>query len=193
MNTRSKPGDRCKLVNVVGIGAIAMNDERGARLRSFSWFCGLVAVITLGLAPSAMAWERSDVLDAIHQVENPNNSLRIGRRGELGPYQFRPVVWNTYSQKPFSLAADQAEAQLVAELHFEWIKRGLERNKLEVTPYHIGLVWNAGLHATLNNRASATSKYYAERVANLVECKQAPRPAEAAVTTAAEPPKPPQS
>ncbi|MBK9990717.1 MAG: hypothetical protein IPP19_08315 [Verrucomicrobia bacterium] len=149
--------------------------------------------MTLGLAPSAMAWERGDVLDAIHQVENPNNSLQIGRRGELGPYQIRPVVWNTYSQKPFSLASDQAEALLVAELHFEWIKRGLVRNKLEVTPYHIGLVWNAGLHATINGRASNTSKYYAERVANLVESKQAPRPDETAVTTAAELPEPPQA
>ena len=121
------------------------------------------------LVPTAQAWERGDVLEAIHQVENPNNTTRIGRRGELGPYQFRPIVWSTYTQKPFSLAADQTEAQAVAEMHFEWIKRGLERNKVAVTPYYIGLAWNAGLMAALNGRTSANSQHYAQRVANLVE------------------------
>jgi len=133
------------------------------------WIRSSALGFALILGSSAQAWERGDVLEAIHQVENPNNTMRIGRRGELGPFQFRPVVWRTYTQKPFSLAADQAEAQTVAELHFDWIRRGLERNKIEVTPYFIGLAWNAGLHATLNGRASATSQYYAQRVANLVE------------------------
>jgi hypothetical protein len=125
--------------------------------------------LALVLGPAAHAWERGDVLEAIHQVENPNDTMRIGRRGELGPFQFRPIVWRTYTQKPFSLAVDRAEAQAVAEMHFDWIKRGLERNKLEVTPYYIGLAWNAGLHAALNGRASSTSQHYAQRVANLVE------------------------
>lgn len=121
------------------------------------------------MSAESRGWERSDVLNAIHQVENPHNVTNIGSRGELGPFQFRPAVWYTYTQKPFVLAAERAEAQLVAEAHYEWIKRGLERNKLEVTPYHIGLAWNAGLHATVNGRASAHSRYYAQRVANLVE------------------------
>lgn len=139
--------------------------------------------LILGLgSPVMQAWERNDVLEAIHLVENPNNTMRIGRRGELGPFQLRPTVWYTYTQKPFSLAAEQDEAQLVAEAHYDWIKRGLERNKLEVTPYHIGLVWNAGLHATINGRASSTSKYYAERVANLVESKVAAATAAAPVS-----------
>lgn len=140
-----------------------------------------IAVLMLVLSPSVHAWERLDVLDAIHQVENPHNTMRIGRRGELGPFQFRPAVWYSYTQKPFSLAADGAEAQTVAEAHYEWIKRGLERNKLDVTPYHIGLVWNAGLQATLNGRASANSRHYAERVANLVESKNATLSSPAAV------------
>lgn len=124
---------------------------------------------SLILGPVAHAWERSDVLEAIHQVENPTDTIRVGRRGELGPFQFRPVVWRTYTQKPFSLAVDRTEAQAVAEMHFEWIRRGLERNKVEATPYFIGLAWNAGLQATLSGRASANSRHYAQRVANLVE------------------------
>ena len=121
------------------------------------------------LGPVAQAWDRGDVLEAIHQVENPMDTQRVGRWGELGPFQFRPFVWRTYTQKPFSLAVDRTEAQAVAEMHFDWIRRGLERNKVEVTPYFIGLAWNAGLHAALNGRASATSQHYAQRVANLVE------------------------
>ena len=140
----------------------------------------IFAALALIFPSSAEAWERTDVLEAIHQVENPHNTMRIGRRGELGPFQFRPAVWYTYTKKPFSLAADGAEAKTVAEAHYDWIKRGLERNGLEVSPYHIGLVWNAGLHATLNNRASANSQYYAQRVANLVESATKPAVADPA-------------
>jgi hypothetical protein len=180
MHMRSKPGDRYR--HGYAFGACVLLGGPSQRSWPYSWFCGLVAFIFLGLAPSAMAWERNDVLDAI----------RIGPRGELGPFQFRPRVWRTYTQKPFSLAADRAEAQLVAELHYDWIKRGLERNGLAVSPYHIGLVWNAGLHATVNSRASSHSQHYAQRVANLVESKQPPRPADSAAAVT-EPPKPPQS
>jgi len=134
-----------------------------------NWMRCTVVVYVLILGHSAFAWERGDVLEAIHQVENPTDTMRIGRRGELGPYQFRPIVWRMYTEKPFSLAADRTEAQVVAEMHFEWIRRGLERNKVEVTPYFIGLAWNAGLQATLNGRVSANSQGYAQRVANLVE------------------------
>jgi len=136
---------------------------------SGNWIRSIAWVLILGLGTNVQAWERGDVLEAIHQVENPNNTTRIGRRGELGPYQFRPIVWQKYTQKPFSMAADQTEAQAVAEMHFDWIKRGLERNKKEVTPYYIGLAWNAGLTAALNDRTSANSRHYAQRVANLVE------------------------
>jgi len=139
----------------------------------YAGYAVVFAAFALIFSSSVQAWERTDVLDAIHQVENPHNTMRVGRRGELGPFQFRPAVWYSYTQKPFSLAADGNEAQAVAEAHYDWIKRGLERNKLDVTPYYIGLVWNAGLHATLNGRASANSKHYAQRVANLVENKDA--------------------
>jgi hypothetical protein len=146
------------------------------------WIQLSTVILSLILVPAAHAWERGDVLEAIHQVENPYDTMRIGRRGELGPFQFRPVVWRMYTQKPFSLAADRTEAQAVAEMHFEWIRKGLERNRLEVTPYYIGLVWNAGLQATLNGRASATSLHYAQRVANLVEYATKPAILEPAAT-----------
>jgi hypothetical protein len=132
------------------------------------------------LTSPVMGWERNDVLLAIHQVENPTDTTLVGRRGELGPYQFRPVVWRKYTVKPFELAADAAEAQTVAEMHYDWIARGLARNGFEVSPYHIALAWNAGLQATVNSRTSRGSRHYAQRVANLVEQPTAPTPEVAA-------------
>ncbi len=169
MNLRNTPRD------------IDIFSEAGGVFKNIIRFVVVGFVLISG--PAVHAWERVMVLEAIHQVENPNDTMRIGRRGELGPFQFRPAVWHMYTQKPFELAADRAEAQLVAEQHFEWIKKGLERNKLEVTPYHVGLVWNAGLRATLNGRASAQSRYYAERVANLVEYAAKTATTESAATT----------
>jgi len=143
------------------LGTTSSVVEKWMRLSAVGFFLVLGSV--------AQAWERGDVLEAIHQVENPTDTMRVGRWGELGPFQFRPVVWRTYTQKPFSLAVDRVEAQAVAEMHFDWIRRGLERNKIEVSPYFIGLAWNAGLQATLSGHTSANSQHYAQRVANLVE------------------------
>ena len=161
----------------------------GALLRFLAVGCGL-AVFFLAVRP-LQAWERDDVLSAIHQVENPRDVLRLGPCGELGPFQFRLAVWSSYTQKPFMLAMDAAESQLVAEAHYDWITRGLQRNGMEVTPYSIGLAWNAGLMATVNHFASEESKRYAQRVANLVEDAEAARSA-SAKPQPSESPKPPE-
>lgn len=160
------------------------------RIGNGIFLAGLGAILVLAGVSSAQAWEKGDVLHAIHQVENPRDLQRAGPRGELGPFQFRPVVWNRYSQKPFALATDSAEAQVVADAHYDWIKRGLERNGLPVTPYHIGLAWNAGLHATVNNRTSEQSRQYAQRVANLVESIDAAK-VQVSPVSSPEQPKPP--
>ena len=51
--------------------------------------------------------------------------------------------------------------------HYEWIKRGLIRAGMPVSPYNVALAWNGGLSATVRGRAPAAAHNYAERVTNL--------------------------
>jgi hypothetical protein len=137
-------------------------------------FAGAAFVFSLGATASTAradtaAPNRDDVLEAIHLVENPTNSMKIGRHGELGPYQFRPTTWRMYTKKPFRLAGNDEESDVVAAKHYDWIKRGLQQEGLEPTPYRIALAWNAGLDATVRGRVSSSSRNYATRVKNLVE------------------------
>lgn len=128
-----------------------------------------LAVVLVGFfaIPPAVACERWETLQAIHWVENPHNSTKPGPCGELGAYQFREGTWRMHTQVPFRQAIDRTHADAVAIRHYEWIKRGLVRAGLPVTPYHIALAWNGGLAATVRGRISASTRNYAERVSNL--------------------------
>jgi hypothetical protein len=135
-------------------------------------------LLFFGISAPVLATDRGEILMAIHLVENPNNSVKLGSRGELGPYQFRPGTWQMHTDKPFYLAADKQESDAVAQKHYEWITRGLTRAGLAVTPYSIALVWNAGLKATIQNKVPSSSRNYAMRVENTVFRLQAQQLAE---------------
>jgi hypothetical protein len=107
-------------------------------------------------------------LDAINRIENPLNSMRPGKFGELGPYQFRRGTWKMHTDVPFERALDRAQSEEIAIRHYEWIRRGLARNGLPQTPYYIALAWNGGLTSVIRNRSSRAARDYAERVSNLV-------------------------
>lgn len=111
---------------------------------------------------------RAATLRAIHALENPRNLQRPGSRGELGPYQFRESTWRMHTTAPFRLALDRKTADAVAVLHYDWIKRGLERAGLPASVYNIALAWNVGLAATIAGKFSEGSQDYAQRVTNLV-------------------------
>ncbi len=130
---------------------------------------GGVAIVALQIAPGTMrAGTRAETLEAIRAVENPRNTMRPGKHGELGVYQFRRVTWRMHTDMPFERAVDRDAAEQVALKHYEWVKRGLVRNGLPATPYNIALAWNGGLSATVRGRASKAAHNYAERVHNLV-------------------------
>ena len=136
------------------------------------WLLRLCAVaLAVFLAQSARADEvtRSETLRAIHRIENPRNSPRPGRHGELGAYQFRRSTWRMHTRLPFERALDRSASDEVAIRHYEWLRRGLERNGLAETPYNIALAWNGGLDATVRGSASQAAHDYAERVNNLVQ------------------------
>jgi hypothetical protein len=123
--------------------------------------------VCLFVATQARASERWATLEAIHQLENPNNSDAPGALGELGPYQFRETTWRTYTRAPFSQALDRHVSDAVAVKHYNWLKSELERRGLEATPYRIALAWNGGMGAVLSGRPPAAAADYASRAANL--------------------------
>lgn len=112
--------------------------------------------------------DRWETLQAIHWVENPRNSPKPGPHGELGPYQFRERTWRMHTDMPFSLAIQREHADKVAVIHYEWLRRGLERNGIAPTPYNIAMAWNAGLSAVVNGRIGSRTRTYAQQVENLV-------------------------
>ena len=123
----------------------------------------------LAFTIKAGAADRWETLRAINWVENPTNQTKVGRFGELGPYQFRPATWRMHTDKPFSLAIDREEADAVAVKHYEWIKHAFEEAGVEVNSFNIALAWNSGVDAVLSGRSPSASYNYAERVTNLVE------------------------
>ena len=127
----------------------------------------LMALVIGGGA--AFGSERWVTLQSINWVENPHNSTKVGPRGELGPYQFRPSTWRMHTRKPFALAVQRQAADEVAVRHYEWLKRGLESNGIDATPYNIALAWNAGLDQVVNGHVPASAQEYASQVSNLVE------------------------
>jgi hypothetical protein len=120
--------------------------------------------LPLSKAEAASRWQ---TLEAIHTVENPSNSTRPGRFGELGAYQFRAATWRTYSRRPFSEATNRRSSDEVAVRHYEWLKTTLSRAGIEPSTYNIALAWNAGANAVITGRAPSSSHDYAARVDNV--------------------------
>jgi len=129
----------------------------------------LIITTLLGLATSAIAANRWETLRAINWVENPTNQTKVGRFGELGPYQFRPATWKMHTDKPFSMAIQRDQSDVVAVKHYEWIKKAFEQAGVDVNAFNIALAWNSGVEAVLSGRSPSSSYHYAERVANLAE------------------------
>ncbi len=128
----------------------------------------ILLVSVLGFALKAGADDRWETLRAINWVENPTNHTRMGRFGELGPYQFRPATWRMHTKKSFQLANQREAADEVAIKHYEWIKRTLEKAGVDANSFNIAMAWNSGVDNVVNGRAPSVSYDYAERVTNLV-------------------------
>ncbi len=127
---------------------------------------GATGALALSVAVASGS-ERWETLEAIHCVENPHNVTRPGLFGELGAYQFRESTWRQHTTVPFARALDRDVSDMVAVRHYDYLKRGLERAGLPVTPYNIALAWNGGLDAAVRGCAPAAARDYAERVANI--------------------------
>ncbi len=129
----------------------------------------LIITALCAFTNKAGASDRWETLRAINWVENPTNQTKVGRFGELGPYQFRPATWRMHTNKPFRQAILREEADEVAVKHYEWIKRSFEQAGVEANAFNIALAWNSGVEAVLSGRSPSVSYEYASRVSNLVE------------------------
>ena len=129
------------------------------------------ALAVLGLALLAAvpvrASERWATLQAIHQLENPQDSQQPGNLGELGAYQFREGTWRMHTSVPFQAALDRRVSDAVAVKHYDWLRSELERRGIAVTPYRIALAWNGGIRAATAGHPPASAVDYAHRAANL--------------------------
>lgn len=128
----------------------------------------LLLVSVLCFAVKAGADDRWETLRAINWVENPTNNTRMGRFGELGPYQFRAATWRMHTKMSFRLANQREAADEVAIKHYEWIKRTLENAGVDASAFNIAMAWNTGVDNVVNGRAPGVSYDYAQRVTNLV-------------------------
>ncbi len=161
-----------------------------SRLTKWLGVCTWFVVFQVGRATTSEAAAKTDevlLIEAIHSLENPRNLTSVGRRGELGPYQFRPATWRMHTAKPFEMAKDHKTATDVALLHSMWIRRGLVKAGMEPTVYNVALAWNAGLEATIKGKATRVSHQYAQRAQNLVDDFCRIREKEAAEAAAAQP------
>lgn len=128
---------------------------------------GMLVLLISSWAMAGTAPGRAATLEAIHQLENPRDLVRPGARGELGAYQFRVHTWQMHTSLPFTRALDRRTSDIIAVIHYEWLKAGLESARIPVTPYMIGLAWNGGLSAAVTGRSPRAAHAYAERAANL--------------------------
>ena len=132
-------------------------------------FAGLVLAVGVLIPSTLRASERWETLEAIHWIENPHNSVHPGPCGELGAYQFREATWRMHTTMPFVRALERPASDDVAIRHYEWLKTGLLRHGLDVTPYNIALAWNGGLAAAVRGSVPAAARDYAERVTNIAQ------------------------
>jgi len=128
----------------------------------------LLLVSVLGFTIKAAADDRWETLRAINWVENPTNHTKMGRFGELGPYQFRAGTWRMHTRKSFQLATQREAADEVAIKHYEWIKQNLEKAGVDASAFNIAMAWNTGVNNVVNGRVPSVSYDYAQRVTNLV-------------------------
>jgi len=109
--------------------------------------------------------DSTKMVESIRVVEN---STRVGRAGERGPWQILPSVWKQYS-KTSQQSASIAEQKRVVLAHIKWIREQLKTINLPDTPRSIALVWGAGFENVRRESINPAKLDYADRAQNIYE------------------------
>lgn len=125
-------------------------------------WAGMYAIMILGVmgtVPRAYAIELDDtrMLVAIEQREGYRG--QPGASGELYRWQMMPAT----------VADRGGYDEAAARRHLGWIKTQLGRARIDVLPFNVALVWNAGLTTVLQGRALIRHYRYADAVAALYD------------------------
>jgi hypothetical protein len=129
---------------------------------------GILALLVAVLipAPGLRAAPAGDMLAAIASVEDWRG--RVGRAGEIGPYQMLPSTRADRLRELRAAGVASPSERQLAEAHLVWIQRQLRAADVEPLPFNLALCWNAGVRATITNRAPVRSYDYARRVVALL-------------------------
>lgn len=130
----------------------------------------IVAVQIVTSAQPISSREAFRILEAIHQVENPDNVETPGAHGELGPFQMTLDTWRMHTLLPFTpqYACDPQLAQSVALKHLRGIEREFAKRGIYPGAYNFAIAWNAGVHAAAGGIHVPTETFlYAQRVENI--------------------------
>jgi hypothetical protein len=143
-------------------------------LHSLLWrktprLCAVMVVTWLGMLATLPAFaadiDDARMLQAIATWEN--SAGRVGEAGERGIYQMHPLT-----------VRDRGGwGEQHARAHLQWIKANLRRARVDVLPYNVALVWNAGLATVLSGRAKERHYTYARAVDALYDTLPAGRSA----------------
>lgn len=125
----------------------------------------IISLILVGLfITSCFGFDDQRFLAAIAVVETNNDNSAIGKAGERSKYQFMEATWNQYSNIPHARASEfPEEIERVANVHLNWIKSTLKKNKFGITVENCAAIWNAGWG---NFKKGYRPKLYIQKVKN---------------------------
>lgn len=107
----------------------------------------LIIVLTFITASSCRGSVVSErFLDALSFVESSNRDNVIGKRGELGRFQFSLAAWTQISVEPYASATQERAARLSARKYCLWLEARLTRAlKRPATAGEVYAAYNCGL------------------------------------------------
>ena len=110
-----------------------------------------------------------NVYDALHQGENPRNSLLPGKAGELGPVQFTRDAWEETTTLPFTPEWVWKYSYEVGIKRLRHLESVLRTHHIIPTAFRLAVAWKFGMKVALQNGRPPTPAEleYADRVANL--------------------------
>lgn len=102
-------------------------------------------LVFLLLCTRCLAFNDAAFLTAIAIVETNCDNSAVGKAGERSQYQFMRATWDQYARVSHAECAQHPdEIERVANLHLNWIKKTLTKNRMQVNVENCAAVWNAG-------------------------------------------------